>query len=119
MKKKKYLIIAAHPDDETLGCGATIYNLRKEKKNVRVIFLGEGSTCRFKSDTKKKILDKVIEQRKKYSINALKILKAETQVCNETKHTLDAVKELIGSNGVNDDVFYDKLKKIENYLRDN
>ena len=75
MKKKKYLIIASHPDDETLGCGATIYNLRKEKKNVRVIFLGEGSTCRFKSDTKKKILDKVIEQRKKYSINALKILK--------------------------------------------
>ena len=75
MKKKKYLIIAAHPDDETLGCGATIYNLRKEKKNVRVIFLGEGSTCRFKSGTKKKILDKVIEQRKKYSINALKILK--------------------------------------------
>ena len=75
MKKKKYLVIASHPDDETLGCGATIYNLRKTKHNVRVVFLGEGSTCRFKSGTKKQILNKVIEQRKKYSLKALKLLK--------------------------------------------
>ena len=64
--KDKILVISAHPDDETLGCGATIYNLRKMKHSVRVAFLGEGSTCRFKSGTKKQILNKVIEQRKKY-----------------------------------------------------
>ena len=75
MKKKKYLVIAAHPDDETLGCGATIYSLRKNKNDVRVIFLGEGSTCRFDSDTKKVILNKAIDQRKKFSLKALKTLK--------------------------------------------
>jgi len=75
MKKEKYLVVAAHPDDETLGCGATIYNLRKKKKNVRVIFLGEGSTCRYKPGTSKKLLDRVIKQRKTYSLNALKKLK--------------------------------------------
>ena len=29
--KKKYLIIVAHPDDETLGCGGMIYSLIKKK----------------------------------------------------------------------------------------
>jgi len=51
-------------------------------------------------------------------VKALEILKAEKKVCNETKRTIDTVKELIGSNSVDDDVFYNKLKKIENYLRD-
>jgi len=73
--KKKYLIIVAHPDDETLGCGSTIYSLRQKNHDVRVIFLGEGSTCRFDSNTKKVILDKAVEQRKKFSLNALRILK--------------------------------------------
>ena len=76
--KKKYLIIAAHPDDETLGCGATISYLRKKKNEVRVIFLGEGSTCRFDSTTKKDILIKAIEQRKKFSLNAMKILNVKS-----------------------------------------
>jgi len=51
-------------------------------------------------------------------VKALEILKAEKKVCNETKLTIDTVKKLIGSNSVDDDIFYNKLKKIENYLRD-
>ena len=53
------MVVAPHPDDETLGCGATIYSLRKKKHDVRVIFLGEGSTCRFGSNTSKEILNKI------------------------------------------------------------
>ena len=75
--KKKYLIVASHPDDETLGCGATIYSLRKKNNAVKIIFLGEGSTCRFNSNTSKKVLDKVISQRKKFCLDALKILKVK------------------------------------------
>ena len=76
--KKKYLIIASHPDDETLGCGATIYSLRKKKNDVRVIFLGEGSTCRFNLNTNKEILSKAIAQRKKFCLKALKTLKVKS-----------------------------------------
>ena len=75
--KKKYLVIAPHPDDETLGCGASIHSLIKNNNNLRVVFLGEGSTCRFESSTKKEILNKAINERKKFSLKALKALKVK------------------------------------------
>lgn len=42
------LIIAAHPDDEVLGCGGTITRLINEKEPVYVAILGEGITSRYK-----------------------------------------------------------------------
>ena len=41
------LIVAAHPDDELLGCGGTIARLSQEGHNVFVAILGEGITSRF------------------------------------------------------------------------
>jgi len=41
------LIVAAHPDDEVLGCGGTIARLSQEGHNVFVAILGEGVTSRF------------------------------------------------------------------------
>ena len=38
--KNKYLIIAAHPDDDILGCGATLSKLSKNNI-IKVIFIGE------------------------------------------------------------------------------
>jgi len=42
----KNLIIAAHPDDEILGCGGTIARLVSEGNEVNVLILGEGITSR-------------------------------------------------------------------------
>ena len=75
--KKKYLIVAAHPDDETLGCGGLIYSLIRKKNDVRVIFLGEGSSCRFSNNDNKEIINKEIEKRQKFCLNALKILRVK------------------------------------------
>lgn len=41
------LIVAAHPDDEVLGCGGTIARLAAEGCSVHVAILGEGMTSRF------------------------------------------------------------------------
>ena len=41
-KKNKVLVIAAHPDDETLGMGGTIHKLIKAGDEVHVMFLSTG-----------------------------------------------------------------------------
>lgn len=40
------LVVAAHPDDEVLGCGGTIARLAKEGHDVFVLILGGGMTSR-------------------------------------------------------------------------
>jgi len=46
MKNKHILIVAAHPDDEVLGCGATIARHHHEGDTVHVVILAEGATSR-------------------------------------------------------------------------
>jgi len=46
----KILIIAAHPDDDILGCGGYMAKHR-ETKTFKVIFIAEGSSCRYAQDT--------------------------------------------------------------------
>lgn len=53
------LVVAAHPDDEVLGCGGTIARLSAEGHQVHVAILGEGITGRLndRSDANAKALD--------------------------------------------------------------
>ncbi|MBX9829356.1 MAG: PIG-L family deacetylase [Xanthobacteraceae bacterium] len=44
---ERLLVIAAHPDDETLGCGGTIARFRQAGAAVRVVCLAEGTSVRF------------------------------------------------------------------------
>ena len=45
----RILVIAAHPDDEVLGCGGTIARYASEGHQVHVAILGEGVTSRYVS----------------------------------------------------------------------
>lgn len=42
----RVLVVAAHPDDEVLGCGATIARHARNGDDVRVLILAEGVTSR-------------------------------------------------------------------------
>ena len=44
--KKRVLIVAAHPDDEILGCGATVAALVQNRGVARSVILGQGMISR-------------------------------------------------------------------------
>lgn len=45
--KSSILIVAAHPDDEILGCGGTVARLINEGSEAYALILGEGITSRY------------------------------------------------------------------------
>ena len=67
------LVIAAHPDDEVLGCGGTMARLALEGNNVFTLILGEGVTSR---DRKRDLVkrENEIAELKKQAENANRIL---------------------------------------------
>ena len=46
MKNNKILILAAHPDDETLGCGGVIKKFSMMGADIKVVFFSDGETSR-------------------------------------------------------------------------
>lgn len=68
--KNSVLIIAAHPDDEVLGCGGSIAKFSKEGIKVTVAFLADGESSRGNS----KNYDNLILKRRQNAKKALNIL---------------------------------------------
>ena len=68
---KKILIVAAHPDDEVLGCFGTVSRLIKEGFKAYTLILGEGKTSRYEKNFSQNIN------------NELETLKNEAQKANE------------------------------------
>ena len=67
MKKENILVIAAHADDETLGCGGTIQKFRKLGHQVYVIVFTDGVSSR------KKNISKAIKNRSDQLIKVSKL----------------------------------------------
>ena len=71
------LIVAAHPDDEVLGCGGSIVKWSQEGKKVHILIMAEGATSRNKQrdrDVSRKELSLLAQSANK----AGEILGAET-----------------------------------------
>lgn len=83
LKNKQILLVAAHPDDELLGCGGTMHRLIHEMNcRIRVIILGEGITSR--SDSRN-----VEEWEKDLSIHKSNIEKARQAIGYESVKAYD------------------------------
>jgi len=81
----KILVIAAHPDDEVLGMGATIKKFTKAGEKVKIVIMATGIAARRSTDFKnktnyeinkneQKIIEKQIKQIRIQSIKAAKVL---------------------------------------------
>lgn len=72
--EQRILVVAAHPDDEVLGCGGTITRLTKEGCEVYTLILGEGITARDikKSGTEKEIFRLKFQARKANKLMGVK-----------------------------------------------
>ena len=68
---KKILIVAAHPDDEVLGCFGTVARLIKEGYEAYTLILGEGKTSRDE--------ERVLENKK----DEIEVLNTEIQKAND------------------------------------
>ena len=62
------LVVAAHPDDEVLGCGGTMAKHVAQGDEVHVLFLADGVSARTVSDVDRAIADRVDAARRASSI---------------------------------------------------
>lgn len=86
---EQILVIAAHPDDEVLGCGGTIAKLTDQDARVHVLFLADGVSSRNKNHT---ALRKDIDKRYETARQANKILGVTSvDFCNFPDNRMDTV----------------------------
>ena len=69
LKFKNILVVASHPDDEVLGCGGTLHNLKTKGAKISGLFLSDGESSRKHPRIKQLILD-----RKRQAIKAGKVI---------------------------------------------
>lgn len=98
---KKILVVAAHPDDEVLGSGATVSKLVKEGIEAYTLILGEGITSR---DEKRDI---------KKRFGEIKELKEQIQKANEIIGIKKVFIEKFPDNRFDTVSFLDIVKTIE------
>lgn len=81
---QKVLIVLAHPDDEVLGCGGFIKLLTNKGKEIRIVILGEGSSCRWNLNmiNSQKVTNAKL-QRQKFAKKAFKILGVKNYLFHE------------------------------------
>lgn len=97
---KKILIIAAHPDDEVLGCFGTISKLIQEGNEAYSLILGEGKTSRVFN--KNEIDNKEFE-----------ILENEALKANQSIGIKELFREKFPDNRFDDVPLLDIVKSIE------
>lgn len=85
---KRVMVIAAHPDDEVLGCGGTIRRLVNEGCEAYSLILSDGVTSRYNKITPD--VSEAIKSRHQESLSAGKLLGyKESLFCHFTDNSFD------------------------------
>lgn len=100
----KVLVIAAHPDDEVLGCGGTIKRFAGQGDEVYIAIMGEGITSRF-------------QQRKEADFGAVAELQQKSRRVAETLGAKDIFLYDLPDNRFDTVPLLDIVKKVEELVK--
>jgi len=95
----KYLILAAHPDDEVLGCGGTMARRAKEGHEVVAAILTDGAVTRYKK-------------------GMAKVLRANAAGCAKTLGISRVVFRDLPNQGLDAVPITKVIKEVEGIIRD-
>jgi N-acetylglucosamine malate deacetylase 1 len=98
------LVVAAHPDDEVLGCGASMAKWAKTGKEVHVVILAEGATSREK------------ERNRKNHLNDISCLAHSAQKSSEILNVKSVELLDYPDNRMDSVDLIDVVKTVENYV---
>jgi LmbE family N-acetylglucosaminyl deacetylase len=72
----RVLVVAAHPDDEVIGCGGTIFRHTDENDEVYILFMADGESSRGKDED----YSLLIQERKQSALRSCSILKTNKPI---------------------------------------
>jgi len=91
MTKMSVLVVAAHPDDEVLGCGGTMARLADEGHDVHVFILAEGVTSRAQQRDRETRTSELSELRRCTDAANAILGSASVKVCDLPDNRMDSV----------------------------
>jgi LmbE family N-acetylglucosaminyl deacetylase len=99
------LVVAAHPDDEVLGCGGTVARLAREGHKVRIAILGEGITARY-------------PERRQADTGLMAALRQASRQVAQLLGSADLVQHELPDNRFDTVPLLEVVKIVENLIRD-
>lgn len=99
----KVLVIAAHPDDEVLGCGGTAARMVQEGSEVYIAIMGEGITSRH-------------QQREGADAGELSLLHMHAEAAARTIGAKDVLLQKLPDNRLDSVPLLEVVKRVESLI---